>query len=81
MAGMSAARELLQPIFTAHLFPELETKLIELMRELAPEDWEKQTLAPKRRIYSIRKSANSPRPGTATNLKILRSYLPRSLSR
>jgi hypothetical protein len=35
---MNGKREMLQPIFTAHLFPELEAKLIELLRSLAPED-------------------------------------------
>jgi uncharacterized protein (TIGR03083 family) len=44
---MHAAAQPLQPIFTAHLFPKLEAKLIELLRGLAPEDWEKQTLSPK----------------------------------
>ena len=50
---MSAAREPLQPIFTAHLFPKLETKLSELLRSLAPEDWEKQTLAPKWKVKDV----------------------------
>jgi len=53
MAGMSAAREPLQPFFTAHLFPTLEAKLIELLRSLAPEDWEKQTLAPKWKVKDV----------------------------
>jgi uncharacterized protein (TIGR03083 family) len=53
MAGMSAAREPLQPIFTAHLFPKLEAKLIELLRGLTPEDWEKQTLAPKWKVKDV----------------------------
>ncbi len=50
---MSGAREPLQPIFTAHLFPGLEAKLIELLRSLAPEDWEKQTLAPKWKVKDV----------------------------
>jgi uncharacterized protein (TIGR03083 family) len=50
---MSAAREPLQPIFTAHLFPGLEAKLIELLRGLAPVDWEKQTLAPKWKVKDV----------------------------
>jgi uncharacterized protein (TIGR03083 family) len=53
MAGMSAARKPLQPIFTAHLFPVLEARLIELLRSLAPEDWEKQTLAPKWKVKDV----------------------------
>jgi hypothetical protein len=35
---MSGAREPLQPIFTSHLFPKLEAKLIELLRSLSLED-------------------------------------------
>ena len=50
---MSGAREPLQPIFTAHLFPKLEAKLIELLRSLSPEDWEKQTLAPKWKVKDV----------------------------
>jgi uncharacterized protein (TIGR03083 family) len=50
---MSGSRQPLQPIFTAHLFPELEAKLIELLRSLAPEDWEKQTLAPKWKVKDV----------------------------
>lgn len=53
MAGMSAAPERLQPIFTAHLFPGLEAKLVELLRALAPEDWEKQTFAPKWKVKDV----------------------------
>jgi uncharacterized protein (TIGR03083 family) len=50
---MNRTREPLQPIFTAHLFPKLEVKLIELLRSLAPEDWEKQTLAPKWKVKDV----------------------------
>ena len=50
---MSGARQPLQPIFTAHLFPKLEAKLTELLRGLAPEDWEKQTLAPKWNVKDV----------------------------
>jgi uncharacterized protein (TIGR03083 family) len=53
MAGMTAAHEPLQPIFTAHLFPKLEAKLIELLRSLTPEDWDKQTLAPKWKVKDV----------------------------
>jgi uncharacterized protein (TIGR03083 family) len=53
MVRMSGAREPLQPIFTAHLFPELEAKLIELLRGLSPEDWEKPTLAPKWKVKDV----------------------------
>jgi len=50
---MNDTRDPLQPIFTAHLFPKLEAKLIELLHGLAPEDWEKQTLAPKWKVKDV----------------------------
>ena len=50
---MNGTREPLQLIFTAQLFPKLEVKLIELLRSLAPEDWEKQTLAPKWKVKDV----------------------------
>jgi uncharacterized protein (TIGR03083 family) len=50
---MNVAREPLQPIFTSHLFPKLEAKLSDLLRSLAPEDWEKQTLAPKWKVKDV----------------------------
>src|SRR3979411_1744455 len=50
---MDGNAETLQPIFTAHLFPRLEGMLIELLRSLTPEDWEKQTLAPKWRVKDV----------------------------
>jgi uncharacterized protein (TIGR03083 family) len=45
--------EPLQPIFTAQLFPKLEEKLIELLRSLSPEEWEKQTIAPKWKVGDV----------------------------
>src|SRR5712671_6177630 len=50
---MDGNAEPLQPIFTAHLFPKLEAKLIELLRSLTPLDWEKQTLAPKWKVKDV----------------------------
>jgi len=50
---MTTALEPLPPIFTAHLFPKVEAKLIELLRSLTPEDWEKQTLAPKWKVKDV----------------------------
>jgi uncharacterized protein (TIGR03083 family) len=50
---MNAAPEPLPPIFTAHLFPKLEGMLIELLRSLTPQDWEKQTLAPKWKVKDV----------------------------
>src|SRR5229473_950335 len=53
MAGMDAPVKSLPRILTAHLFPMLEAKLIELLRGLAPGDWEKQTLAPKWKVKDV----------------------------
>jgi uncharacterized protein (TIGR03083 family) len=50
---MDAKPEPLQPIFTAHLFPKLEGMLIELLRSLTSQDWEKQTLAPKWKVKDV----------------------------
>jgi uncharacterized protein (TIGR03083 family) len=50
---MDAKPEPLQPIFTAHLFPKLEAMLIELLRSLTSQDWEKQTLAPKWKVKDV----------------------------
>src|SRR5580704_15412381 len=53
MAGVDASVKSLPPIFTAYLFPGLEAKLMELLRSLAAEDWEKQTLAPKWKVKDV----------------------------
>jgi uncharacterized protein (TIGR03083 family) len=50
---MHGNAEPLRPIFTAHLFPKLEGMLIELLRALRPEDWEKQTLAPQWKVRDV----------------------------
>jgi uncharacterized protein (TIGR03083 family) len=50
---MDSAHQPLEPIFTAHLFPELEAKLIELLRSLAPADWERQTHAPQWKVKDV----------------------------
>jgi uncharacterized protein (TIGR03083 family) len=34
------------PLFTAHLFPTLDAQLIDLLRRLTPDDWERRTIAP-----------------------------------
>jgi len=41
------------PIFTAHLFPTLDRLLEEVLRSLAPEDWERPTLAPLWRVKDL----------------------------
>jgi uncharacterized protein (TIGR03083 family) len=50
---MTPSYELLKPIFTAQLFSPLEAKLIELLRFLAPEDWEKRTISPKWKVKDV----------------------------
>src|SRR5713226_354634 len=45
--------EPLKPIFTAHLFPKLDGMLLELLRSLAPEDWERQTVSPKWKVKDV----------------------------
>ena len=43
----------LPPILTADLLPEVEQKLIELLRSLSPNDWDRQTLAPKWKVSHV----------------------------
>lgn len=43
----------LPPLATAHLFPSVEARLLELLRALAPDDWERQTVAPQWRVKDI----------------------------
>lgn len=43
----------LKPILTAHLFPKLDGMLLELLRSLAPEDWEKQTVSPLWKVKDV----------------------------
>src|SRR6266567_3365397 len=45
--------EPLKPIPTAHLFRRLDGMLIELLRSLGPEDWEKQTVSPKWKVKDV----------------------------
>jgi len=45
--------EPLKPILSAHLFPKLDGMLIELLRSLAPEDWEIQTVSPKWKVKDV----------------------------
>ena len=41
------------PLLTAHLFPLLDGQLIDLLRSLAPDDWERPTIAPRWRIKDV----------------------------
>jgi uncharacterized protein (TIGR03083 family) len=50
---MGTTPEPLGPIFTAHLFEKLESNLLELLGSLSPEDWEKQTIAPKWKVKDV----------------------------
>jgi uncharacterized protein (TIGR03083 family) len=50
---MNRQLEPLKPILTAHLFPKLDGMLIELLRSLAPEDWEKKTVSPKWKVKDV----------------------------
>jgi uncharacterized protein (TIGR03083 family) len=50
---MSRQIEPLQPILTSHLFPKVDGLLIELLRSLTPEDWEKQTVSPKWKVKDV----------------------------
>lgn len=43
----------LDPIFTAHLFPKIEALLLDLLRSLSDEDWERQTVAPKWKVRDV----------------------------
>ena len=43
----------LGPILTAHLFPALDAQLIDLLRSLAPGDWERQTIAPGWKVKDV----------------------------
>ena len=43
----------LQPIFTAHLFPMVDGMLLELLRSLNPEEWERQTVSPKWKVKDV----------------------------
>ncbi|HEY6944187.1 MAG TPA: maleylpyruvate isomerase family mycothiol-dependent enzyme [Candidatus Acidoferrum sp.] len=43
----------LQPILTGHLFPKVDGLLLELLRSLTPEDWERQTVSPMWRVKDV----------------------------
>jgi uncharacterized protein (TIGR03083 family) len=51
--SMDTKIEPLKPIFTAHLFPKLEALMLDLLRSLAPQDWEKQTVSPKWKVKDV----------------------------
>ena len=41
------------PLLTTHLFPTLDAQLIDLLRSLAPDDWERQTIAPRWKVKDV----------------------------
>ncbi len=50
---MNPRIESLKPILTADLFPKVDGLLLELLRSLTPEDWEKQTVSPKWKVRDV----------------------------
>jgi len=50
---MSVPIEPRPPIQTAQLFPKVEEKLLELLRCLGPDDWERQTVAPRWKVRDV----------------------------
>jgi uncharacterized protein (TIGR03083 family) len=50
---MNTGIEPLKPILTAHLFSKLDGMLLDLLRSLAPADWEKQTVSPKWKVKDV----------------------------
>ena len=41
------------PLLTAHLFPALDAHLLDLLRSLTSDDWERQTIAPRWRVKDV----------------------------
>lgn len=41
------------PIITIHLFPDIDRMLLDLLRSLSSEDWEKPTVAPLWKVKNI----------------------------
>ncbi len=50
---MNAQAKPVGPLLIAHLFPKIEALLLDLLRALTPEDWEKQTLARKWKVKDV----------------------------
>lgn len=43
----------MEPIFTIDLLPKIDKKLLEVLRSLSPDDWQKQTLAPLWKVHDV----------------------------
>ena len=41
------------PVLTAHLFPALDARLVELLRGLTPDDWNRPTIAPRWTVKDV----------------------------
>jgi uncharacterized protein (TIGR03083 family) len=50
---MNTGIEPLKPILTAQLFSKLDGLLLDLLRSLAPADWEKQTVSPEWKVKDV----------------------------
>ena len=50
---MNAQSRPLGPILTAHLLPRIEALLLELLRSLSPQDWERQTISPQWKVKDV----------------------------
>jgi len=50
---MEPHAESLGPILTAHLLPNIDRLLIELLRSLEPHEWEEQTIAPQWKVKDV----------------------------
>jgi uncharacterized protein (TIGR03083 family) len=50
---MNGLNQPLKPISTANLFTKLEGLLMELLRSLGPDEWEKQTVAPRWKVKDV----------------------------
>ncbi len=72
----------LGPIFTAHLFPKIEALLMELLRSLTAEEWERQTIAPKWKVKDVAahlldtqlRKLSAVRDGYVAEVPSIRSY-------
>src|SRR5690349_2036680 len=50
---MNQEANLLKPVLTAHLFRKLERMLVELLRSLGPDDWEKSTISRRWKVKDV----------------------------
>jgi len=51
--AMKTSVKTLPPILTAHLFPKIDGLLVQLLRSLSSDDWEKQTVSPKWKVKDV----------------------------